>query len=228
MGARNCDLAVLKLLSMRSGHFLLESGHHGERWLNLEMLCNRPRAVEPLAAALAEKISELDVEIVCGPLIEGAFVGLMVATQLGCAFAYSERFVQPSADGLFPASYRVPGDLRHTLQGKRVALVNDVTNAGSAVKATFADLRSCGAEVTAIASLLVLGDSAAQFAECNQVPLVSLAALPNRLWIPESCPLCASGVALEDVEGFAALLPKTRSASSSRRGRLESPKSDRV
>lgn len=214
METRDLRTAVLELFSTRSGHFLLESGHHGELWLDLELLCNRPRAVEPLAAAIAERISELGVEIVCGPLIEGAFVGLMVAAQLGCAFAYSERLAQPSADGLFPAGYRIPGSLRRTLQGKRVALVNDVTNAGSAVKATFADLQSCGAEVVAIASLLILGDSAAQFAESNRVPLLSLATLPNRLWMPESCPLCASGMALEDIEGFATLLAKAPSGSS--------------
>lgn len=29
------------------GHFLLESGHHGDLWLDLELLCLRPRQIEP-------------------------------------------------------------------------------------------------------------------------------------------------------------------------------------
>jgi orotate phosphoribosyltransferase len=206
MKTHDRSAAILELFSTRTGHFLLESGHHGERWLNLELLCHRPEALEPLVKLLAEQISRFDVEIVCGPLIEGAFVGLMVARQLGCQFAYSERFSRRSADGLFPAGYRVPRSLRTTLRKKRVALVNDVINAGSAVKGTFADLQACDAHVTAIASLLVLGDSAAQFAETNQVPLLALSTFPNRLWTPEICPLCASGVPLEDVESFASLL----------------------
>jgi len=196
----------MNLFSTRRGHFLLESGHHGELWLNLELLCSRPRALGPITTALAQKLSSFDIEIVCGPLIEGAFIGLMVATQLGCEYAYSERFVQPSADGLFPAAYRVPRSLRGTLQGKRVAIVNDVTSAGSAVKGTFADLEVCGAHVVAISSLLVLGDAAAKFAADKQVPLLSLAALPYRLWTPDACPLCASGVQLEDVENFRSAL----------------------
>lgn len=210
--------AILELFSAQSGHFLLESGHHGELWLDLDLLCHHPKNVQPFATALAHKLASFDVEIVCGPLIEGAFIGLMAAAQLGCRFAYSERFARASADGLFPAGYRVPRTVRRTLQGKRVALVNDVINAGSAVKATFADLQSCGAQIVALAALLVLGDSAAQFAQFNQVPLLSLAALPNQLWTPESCPLCASGVPLEDLEGFSALLAKNAPGSSNPQG----------
>jgi orotate phosphoribosyltransferase len=214
MQAHPLPSALLELFSAQSGHFLLESGHHGERWLDLELLCHRPDKVQPFAAELARRLASFDFEILCGPLIEGAFVGLMVAEPLGCRFAYSERFAQASADGLFPAAYRVPRTLRRTLPGKRVALVNDVINAGSAVKATFADLQACGAQVVAIASLLVLGDSAAQFAQLNHVPLLSLAALPNQLWTPESCPLCAAGVPLQDLEDFAVLLAKNASGSS--------------
>ena len=38
---------VLSLLAARKGHFLLESGHHGDLWLDLELLCLRPRLVQP-------------------------------------------------------------------------------------------------------------------------------------------------------------------------------------
>lgn len=196
------EQAILQLLSPRTGHFLMESGHHGGRWLGLELLCRHPSAVEPLANALAERLAPLQVDSICGPLVEGAFVALMVATRLGCAFSYSQRFARPGATGLFPAGYRVPQMLRAGLCGQRIAIVNDVINAGSAVKGTFADLTACGAQVVAIASLLVLGDAAGRFAAEKQVALLCLAQMPNNLWTPETCPLCAAGVPLEDVDGF--------------------------
>jgi orotate phosphoribosyltransferase len=65
---------VLELLSARKGHFLLESGHHGDLWLDLESLCLRPQRVQIVAAELAEPLSKLGVDAVCGPLVEGAFV----------------------------------------------------------------------------------------------------------------------------------------------------------
>jgi orotate phosphoribosyltransferase len=188
---------VLDLVSARKGHFLLESGHHGDLWLDLEMLCLRPRSVQNLAAELVPPLSKLDVEAVCGPLVEGAFVGLMVALQLDVQFTYSERHASSAEGGLFPVAYRIPAPLRAGLRGKRVAIVNDVINAGSAVKGTFADLQSCGAVVVCIGALLVLGDAASTFAAGRGVPLQSIAALPNNLWSPTECPLCASGTPLE-------------------------------
>ena len=201
------EQAILNPLSARKGHFLMESGHHGERWFDLELLCHQPREVQPFAVTLAERLSAFDVDAVCGPLVEGAFVGLMVASQLGCAFAYSERVSQPAEDGLYPVGYRVPHALRRSLVHKRIAIVNDVINAGSAVKGTFADLQRCDAHVVAIGALLVLGDEAARFAAENGVSLLSLATLENNLWTAGECPLCAAGVPLVDRAEFAAPRP---------------------
>src|SRR3984957_7879478 len=188
---------VLELLSGRRGHFLLESGHHGDLWLDLERLCLQPQRAQTLAARLTGPLSGLHLDAVCGPLVEGAFVALFVALQLDAQFTYSERFVRPTADGLFPAGYRVPAPLRPGLRGKRVAIVNDVTNAGSAIIGTFADLEECGAYIVAISTLLVLGSAAARFAASKNVPLHTIATLPNNLWTASDCPLCASGIPLQ-------------------------------
>ena len=200
---------ILKLLSARHGHFLFESGHHGDLWLDLETLFFRPEPIRPLAAALASRLRAYDIEIVCGPLVEGSFVGLLVALELGVEFVYSERFFRPSQDGLFPAGYRLPQPLRNLARQKRVAIVNDVINAGSAVRGTFDDLLDGGAKIVAIGSLLVLGTSASGYASSKNVPLECVATLPNNLWTRSECPLCAAGVALEDVEGFRLALEQT-------------------
>jgi orotate phosphoribosyltransferase len=193
---------VLKLFSAQHGHFLFESGHHGDRWLDLETLFFLPQRVHPLAAALASRLRRYDIEIVCGPLVEGSFVALLVALELGVEFVYSERFFRPTADGLFPAGYRIPKPLRNLLRQKRVAIVNDVINAGSAVRGTFDDLLECDAKIVAIGSLLVLGASASEYASSRNAGLESLAALPNKLWTQSECPLCAAGVPLADLGVF--------------------------
>jgi orotate phosphoribosyltransferase len=194
---------VQELFSARRGHFLLESGHHGDLWFDLETLCLKPQLVQETADELAASIAQLAADVICGPLVEGAFVGLMVALKLKADFIYSERFARPAQDGLFPAGYRIPEALRHWLRGRRVAIVNDVTNAGSAVRGTFSDLEECGATVVGIGSLLVLGTVASEFAAGKQVPLITLAQAANQIWTPQQCPLCASGVGLQDVAGFA-------------------------
>jgi orotate phosphoribosyltransferase len=198
---------VLELVSGRKGHFLLESGHHGDLWLDLESLCLRPRRTQILAAELAEPLSTLGVDAVCGPLVEGAFVGLMVAGLLDVQFIYSQRMLESAGSGLSRVGYRVPALLRAELRGRRVAIVDDVINAGSAVRSTYADLESCGAVVIDISALLVLGNAASAFAFSKGVPLRSLATLPNNLWNPSECPLCAAGSPLEDVAALAVAHP---------------------
>jgi len=89
--------------------------------------------------------------------VEGAFVGLLVALQLDVAFVYAERFPAGGADSLSAVKYRVPDALRSDLAGKRVAIVDDVINTGSALRGTFRDLAACGAKAATIGPLVVLG-----------------------------------------------------------------------
>ena len=67
------------ILRQRRGHFELESGHLGDLWLDLESLCHRPKLVTPLADELAERLAPHQPEVICGPVAESAFVGMLVA-----------------------------------------------------------------------------------------------------------------------------------------------------
>lgn len=183
------DLA--ELLHERRGHFEFESGHHGDRWLELERLFERPRAVRPLVRELAEKVAGLEPEVICGPMVEGAFVGLMVAEKLGLEFVYAERFVEGAE-----VRYRLPEAVRQTVSGRRVVVANDVINAGSAVGGALGDLAACGAQAVGIATLLALGEGAAELAARRGVGLEMLAGEPANIWSPGECPLCAAGEAV--------------------------------
>jgi orotate phosphoribosyltransferase len=186
---------MLDLLASQRGHFLLESGYHGSLWLDLEALFLEPARIEPLARELAVRLAKHGAEVVCGPLVEGAFLALMVARELGVPFTYSERF--ESGGDLYPYGYRVPPTLHRHLRGKRVVIVNDVISAGSAVRGTWSDLESLGATTIAVAALLVLGDWTARFTSENRIALEALRSEPYELWLPAECALCARGEPLE-------------------------------
>ena len=189
---------IARLMSSRSGHFLLESGHHANLWLDLEGLCFDPAAVRPYAVELAARLKPYDLEAVCGPLIEGAFIALMVAAELGLPFTYADRLAQQPGGDLFRYPYRIPNSLRPWLGGRRVAIVNDVVGAGSAVRGTLADLDRVGALTVVLSCLMSLGPSAARLAVDHHLAFETLVSLPFDLWTPSECPLCDKGVPLVD------------------------------
>jgi orotate phosphoribosyltransferase len=191
------DLNVLNLMSLPRGHFRYESGYHGEIWLDLDRLFFDPHRLAPFVRELAANLRGDEVEVVVGPLVGGAFLANMVAAELGSAFAYAERLPPTSGDALASVEYRLPAAVAPLLSGKRVAIVDDAVNAGSALRGTFAACVEVGAEPTVAGALIILGDAASAFAAAKGIRLVSLATLPHPLWTPADCPLCARGTPLD-------------------------------
>jgi orotate phosphoribosyltransferase len=188
---------LLSMVRGRQGHFRMESGHHGDLWFQLETLCLHSREIRPFAERLAARLTRYEIEVVCGPLVEGAFVALLVSLELGCEFVYAERFADATREGMYPVEYRLPKALQPVVNGRRVAIVNDVVSAGSAVRGTHFDLQAVGAEVVAIGALLALGDTIDEFAAEHHVALELLDQMPNNMWTPSECPLCAKGMPIE-------------------------------
>jgi orotate phosphoribosyltransferase len=186
------EQGLLEAVAASRGHFLYESGHHGDLWLDLDTLFIDARRARGWAAALARRAVVCQPDLVCGPLTGGAFVAQLLAAELGGDFVFAERIV--SATG--PVRYRIPQSLRGRLDGRRVLLVDDAINAGSALLSTLTDLLACDAVLAGIASLLTLGEAASQIAAQHGVPLFTLASLERGMWAPEKCPLCHSRVPL--------------------------------
>ncbi len=61
-------------LPSRQGHFKVESGHHGERWYDLDPLPLRTAALQGSAATLAGQLTAHRPAIIGGPLVGGAFL----------------------------------------------------------------------------------------------------------------------------------------------------------
>ena len=197
------DNELLQLFETQRGHFGLESGHHSDLWLEIPLAFLRPGRLRPHARRLARMLGAHRIEAICGPLVEGAFLGQMVAEELDVEFCFAEQFPRPSKDGLFPVGYRVPASLRARIKGKRVAVVDDVINVGSAVRGAIEDLKTCGVQLVAIGALLRLGEHASDLARAEAAPLVTLTRLESgTLWSPAECPLCRAGTPLDGRRGI--------------------------
>jgi orotate phosphoribosyltransferase len=196
--------AFLELVAGRRGHFRLESGHHGALWLDLDPLFAQTRRIAPFVATLAEALRSHAVSAVCGPLLGGAFLAQLIAHALAVEFCFTERVMPAQPRGLYQARYVLPSAFKARVREKRVAIVDDVMSAGSALRGTYAELKAHGAEPIVVGALLVLGSTGTGFfAECG-VAVEAVAHDDYDLWLPDDCPLCASGVPVEDVAASAA------------------------
>ncbi|KGM30949.1 hypothetical protein P409_30075, partial [Inquilinus limosus MP06] len=156
-----------RAVSATRGHFHYESGHHGDLWLDLDLLFLDAARMRGWAAALAGRAAGLGAEIVCGPLTGGAFLAQSMAAELECDFVYAERVLEDGA-----VQYRIPVPLAATLAGRRVLVADDAINAGAALGLTLAELSRHGALPAGIACLLTLGEAAGRIAAAQDVPLL--------------------------------------------------------
>jgi orotate phosphoribosyltransferase len=191
--------AFLNLVSARRGHFGLESGHHSGLWFDLDPLFANPQKITPFVNALTAALRRYAVAAVCGPLLGGAFLAQLVAHSLDVEFCFTERVMPAQPGGLYRADYRLPPAFAAGLAGKRVAMVDDVMSAGSALRGTYAELRKHAALPVVAGALLVLGSTGADFFAQHEVPVEAVARDEYQLWLPAECPLCKAGLPLEDV-----------------------------
>ncbi len=189
---------ILSTMPHRTGHFLLESGFHADLWFNLDTLFTKPREIAPLISELARRLTTYNPDVVCGPLLGGAFLAQAIAIELGIDFYHSEPGPSRTSPGLFSAAYRLPPGLKLRASGKRVALVDDVISAGSSVRATAATLDEAGASVVVVGAFVLLGNRAADHFQSRETPVEALAQREFRVWDPAECPMCHENMPVQN------------------------------
>jgi orotate phosphoribosyltransferase len=189
----------IQLVAGRRGHFEMESGYHSALWLDLDALFANPDRVRPFVSALADSLRSYRAQVVCGPLLGGAFLAQNIAELLGAEFWYTEPVSRAETTGLYGAQYRLPAAFVGRATQPRVAVVDDVMSAGSSLRATLAALREQGCDVVVAGALLILGTVGVKYFADQNVPVEGVARGELEMWTPADCPHCAVGVPLERV-----------------------------
>jgi orotate phosphoribosyltransferase len=165
--------------ALLTGHFLLSSGLHSERYLQSALVLQMPDTATKLCAALAARFKDKKIEAVIAPALGGVFVSHETARALGVRGMFAER---------------VGGEL--TLRrgfslrpGERVLVVEDVITTGKSTKETIEVVKKAGGVVVAAGSLVDRSGGKADLG----VPYESLVTLDVPTYAPESCPMCKAG-----------------------------------
>ena len=125
--------------ALRSGHFLLSSGRHSERYVQCARLLEDPRLAALVGRALAFRLQPLAPDVIVSPALGGLVIGFAVAAALDRPFRFCER-----TEGRMT--------LRRGFEiarGERVAVVEDVVTTGRSTLEAAAVVNERGGELLA-------------------------------------------------------------------------------
>jgi orotate phosphoribosyltransferase len=178
--------AVLDLFrksgALHDGHFRLSSGLHSDRYLQSALVLQYPEFAQALGHALAERTRHLQPTVVLSPALGGIVIGHEVGRALGVRALFAER--QDGALTLRRGFALAPSD--------RVLVVEDVITTGGSTLETAAVAEAIGARVVGAGAIVDRGTDSGRLS----LPLQALVRLEVPAYPPESCPLCAAGLAI--------------------------------
>ena len=152
--------------ALLTGHFVLTSGKHSDRYFEKFNVLNQPVHVEALCRELAVRLAPFKPDVVLGPTTLGVLLAYETAKHLTVPAAYGEK----GADG--KRFLRRP---EHIAPGMRVAVVDDVLTTGGSVRECLELVESCGATTCAVGLLVDRSGGAVRFGDAATVSLLPLA-----------------------------------------------------
>jgi orotate phosphoribosyltransferase len=167
--------------ALLSGHFKLSSGLHSDTYFQAALILQYPKEAALLAEELAKKIKEnnIKVDVVVSPALGGVIVGHEMGRALGVRAIFTERI-----DGKVSLRRGFFAD-----KSEKVLVVEDVITTGLSTKEVIDSLKSAGAEIVAVASIV---DRSAGKVDLG-VPRFSLLSLEVKSFKENECPMCKSG-----------------------------------
>lgn len=166
--------------ALLTGHFLLSSGLHSDKYLQCALVLQYPDIAERIGCALANLFSDTRPECVVGPAIGGIVIAQEVARALGVRALFTER---ASGEMTLKRGFTVH-------EAERVLVVEDITTTGGSVQEVIDVITGAAASVIGVGAIIDRSGGKALFS----VPFKALARLEVATFSAVECPLCRKGI----------------------------------
>ena len=180
----DADTVALRIFeesgALLSGHFVLTSGFHSDRYFEKFHVLRHPRHVETLCRELAERARDTRPDVVLGPTTLGVLLAYEVAKHLGVPAAYAEK-APPGAP-----TARMLRRPEHVAPGQRVLVVDDILTTGGSIRECLELVAAIGATPCGVGVLVDRSAGAITFGD--NVPVRSLLTLHVDKWAPDELP----------------------------------------
>jgi orotate phosphoribosyltransferase len=179
--------------ALLTGHFLLTSGLHSDRYIQGQRVLQYPRYASVLAERLVNDVlaAGLKPTVVIGPAMGAIHWEVFVASALDkhsekpIRAMFAERTVDNKED---PNNFMLRRGMELTPEDK-VLIVEDVITTGGSVRKVVHLVRHLGAEPLAVGSVVDRSGTEIDFG----VPFLKLLTLTLNTYEPSACPLCEQG-----------------------------------
>lgn len=186
---KSTDLPAKKVLelfeqkkALLSGHFLLTSGLHSEKYLQCALVLQYPDIAEQLGVAIASKFHRRKIDCVVGPAVGGIVIAHEVGRALGARVIFCER---EGGSMRLRRGFSVRKD-------EQALVVEDITTTGGSVREVISVLEQAGASVAGVSAIIDRSGGGVEFGH----PFKPLARLQVMTFPAEACPLCRQGMPL--------------------------------
>ena len=156
--------------ALLEGHFILSSGKHSNKYIQCAKLIENPVYCEEVANIIGEKLKEKDIKVdLCvGPAMGGVIISYELARSLGVNAIFTER---ENGQMTLRRGFEIK-------EGMKVIIVEDVITTGKSSFETVDVIRSCGAEVIALTSIV----NRSIKDEINGLPIISATKIDVDTW----------------------------------------------
>lgn len=177
--------------ALLEGHFILSSGKHSNRYIQCAKLIENPIYCEEVAKIIANKIREkgIKVDLCVGPAMGGVIISYELARALGVNAIFTER---ENGKMTLRRGFSIEKDTN-------VIIVEDVITTGKSSFETVDVIRSYGANVIALTSIVNRSNKD----EINNLPIISASKIDVEVWDEEDLP--------EEIKKIPATKPGSRS-----------------
>ena len=168
--------------ALLTGHFLLTSGRHSDRYFQCAKVLQYPQYTGALCKMIANNFKDSEIDTVIAPAIGGLVVGQEVARQMNKRFIFAER-----------------EDKKLTLrrgfnleENEKVLVCEDVVTTGGSVFETIDIVKNNNAKVAGVGFIVDRSKGKVNFG----FPQFSTLQMEVVSYLPDECPLCREDIEL--------------------------------
>lgn len=179
----NTDNMIIDTLkeveALLEGHFLLSSGKHSDRYCQCAKLLQYPDKAAKVLKVVADKLKDVDFDLVVGPAMGGVVVSYELARQTGKPGIFAER---EAGEMTIRRGFKIN-------EGDKIIISEDVITTGKSALEVAKVIEELGGKVVGMSCIVDRRDKSVVI----PYPIYSAIKLNINVYDKESCLMCKEG-----------------------------------